>query len=935
MPWNGMQGTVVGREAELGAVDGFLDGLAEGPRALVIEGEAGIGKTTIWEEAVRRAGARSLPSLCCRPGEAESKLSFAGLADLLAPVAEGTLPELCEPQRVALEVALLRTSPRGPPPNPRALGTAVRSVLALLADATPLVLFVDDVQWLDRPSARALAFAMRRLGGGPVGIVATARTQPGALADQLELEQIFRDRFDSMRVGPLSLGALHHFLRLHLDYAFPRPTLQRIAQASGGNPLFALELARALIGARAEVHPGEPLPVPDTLAGLVLDRLARLPAAAREPLLAAASLSTPTTDLVTRALGRQASGLAGAEREGVIEVRAGRLRFTHPLVAATVYSSATYDEKQRMHLRLAEIVPDSEERARHLALGTAGPDEKVAASLAWAAARANGRGAPEAAAELAELAARLTPPDRADEAVSRRFLLADYLFRAGDTRAARELLEQLLEELPAGPARARTLELVARVQFVSDSSPAAAASCERALAEAGGDVELEARIHATLALVSYHDFALAGRHARAALDRFDGVDDPDPTVLAQALKAFAEAEFYLGRGLQMDVVERALELERVAPAPHVADRMGAALGAWLKYAGDFTGARAWLEATHRAAVEEGDEGSLPHALSHLPQLELWTGNWSEAESCAREHLELAERTAQPDQRRQALFNLALVQAHRGLVEEATAHAEELRADAEAAGESWSVGNARVVLGFLALSRGKVEEAVQQLGRNFELREELGARSPATTYADYAEALVELGSLDQAEVVTTILQTRSRNVDWPLPLAAAARCRGLLAAARNDLEAADAALDEALAQHDRATVPFDLARTLIALGQVRRRTGQRRAAKEALEHARAIFADLGAPLWVERAEAELHRIPIRRGSGEGLTPTEERVAALAATGRTNKEVANALFMSPKTVQANLSRVYKKLGIHSRAELGARMNRELQDPVAAKT
>src|SRR5439155_13040142 len=196
----GMEARVIGREKELGAVDGFFDGLAAWPRALVIQGEAGIGKTTIWREAVRRAESRSLPSLCCRLVEAESKLAFVALADLLAPVADDVLSELPEPQRLALEVALLRTSPRAPPPNPRAVGTAVHSALSWFARTRGLGLFFDDVQWLDRASAGALAFALRRFRDCPVGVVATERTDHAAAADPLELAQTFRDLLEVMHV---------------------------------------------------------------------------------------------------------------------------------------------------------------------------------------------------------------------------------------------------------------------------------------------------------------------------------------------------------------------------------------------------------------------------------------------------------------------------------------------------------------------------------------------------------------------------------------------------------------------------------------------------------------------------------------------------------------------------------------------------------------
>jgi DNA-binding CsgD family transcriptional regulator len=772
-----------------------------------------------------------------------------------------------------------------------------------------------------------LSFALRRLHDAPVCVLAASRPDVG---DPLSLERLPAGRFERVRLEPLSLSGVYHVIRTHAGKVFPRPTLRRIVQASGGNPLFALELARALAEVGARPLPGESLPVPENLAALLAGRIGRLPAAVRDALLAAAALSSPQPALVVAALGEEAdAALGAAEQAGLVTVRADRVRFSHPLLASTVYSSASAARRRELHRRLAGIASDPEERARHEALGTEEPDERVAASLDTAARDADARGAPEVAVEFAELAARLTPADDAEARARRALGLAEYVFRAGDAEEARRLADTVVEEA-AGPLRARALELLARLLHVSGTSSDAFARAEQALAEAGSDPELLARIHATLALVCWHDFRLSKGHARAAMDLLERLDDPDPGVLAQALMAYAEAEFYTGGGLPMDAVERGLELERLSPAPCVADRMSACLGVWLKYEGDFEGARRWLTATHRAAVEEGDESSLPYVVGHFPQLELWTGDWARAEQTAREHLELAEQMSQPDQRRQALFNVSLVHAHMGRVDEAYAEAGELLRDAEEAQEAWGVSNALAVLGFLELSVGRPAEAAQHLGRNFELRESIGTQEPPRSYGDYAEALIELGELDRADQVIGLLGDRARAVARVPILAAAARCRGQLAAARQDLDGAAAALAEALDHHDQVTVSFDLARTLLAVGQVRRRRGERRAAKEALEHAQRTFEQLGSPLWTARAEAELRRVPIRRGASDDLTPTEEQVAALVASGRTSREVAQTLFMSPKTVEANLTRIYRKLGIRSRAELGARMAERTKPP-----
>jgi DNA-binding CsgD family transcriptional regulator len=924
---------VVGRERELAAIEGLLAASGPGVTALVIEGEPGIGKTTVWEAAFERAAGRDLQVLVCRPVEAEARLAFAALGDLLAPIVDGGLPALPDPQRIALEVALLRAAPSGAPPDRRAVGTAVCSLLRRSAVQTPVVLAIDDVQWLDQATAGVLSFALRRLEDSPIRVLAAVRRERGAAADPLDLERTLRGRIERLRLGPLSLSSLYHVIRTQRDQVFPRPTLQRITAESGGNPFFALELARALDEIGARPGPGEPLPVPGTLAGLMRGRIDRLPQATRDALLAAAALSSPDARLISAALGREASeSLAAAERADVVVIREGLVRFSHPLLASTVYASASPEQRRALHGRLAKAIAEPEQQARHLALAAEGPAESVAARLDSAARHANARGAPEAAAELAELACRLTPASRVDEHASRSLALAGYAFRAGDTGHARRLVEGVMDEQARGPLRARALELLARMLHVAGTAAVAAALCEEALGEAGSDIELQARIHATFALVSWHDFQIGREHARAALDLLERLDDPDPGVLAQALMAYLENGFYTGRGLPPEILERALELEQLAPAASVSDRVSASLGVWLKYQGDFEGARRWLEAAHRAALEEGDEASLPYVVGHLPQLELWSGNWSAAEHRAIEHLDLAESTAQPDQRRQALFNLSLVHAHLGRAEEARTAAEALQLEAEQAGDQWGVSNAAAVLGLLELSLGHPSQAADHLARTVELREAIGTSEPVRAYADYAEALIEIGSLDRADGVIRLLEERARATDRVPLLAISACCRGLLAAARQDLDAASAALEEALAQHERVTVPFDLARTLVVLGQVRRRRGERKAAREAFERARSIFEELGAPLWIARAQAELRRIPIRRrGVSDELTPTEQRVAELAGSGRTNREVAQELFMSPKTVGVNLTRVYRKLGIRSRAELGAKMvERNLGEP-----
>jgi hypothetical protein len=393
---------MVGREAELEAGRRFLDALERGSACLVFEGDAGIGKTTVWRETVALAEQRGHRVLACRPAPAEAKLSYSGLAELLAGVEANLVERLPIPQRQALEIALLQAAPGPRAPEPRALFTAFSSMLSLLAEGQPVVVAIDDLQWLDRASQAAVGFVIRRLGDRPVGSLLSIRrgneaALPADLAHALQDAQPER-----VAIGPLSVAALHSMISERLGRALPRPVLARIATTCGGNPFYALEIARE-VARRGDLAPGESLPVPDDLLDLVSARIKRLPAGTKDSLLAAAALRDPVVDLLDR------PSLEKAEEAGLVQVSGERVAFVHPLFATAVYRSATPERRRQVHRRLGASLTDPEERARHLALGAQGPSEEIAAALDVAAAHARSRGAPTAAAELMELAASLTP----------------------------------------------------------------------------------------------------------------------------------------------------------------------------------------------------------------------------------------------------------------------------------------------------------------------------------------------------------------------------------------------------------------------------------------------------------------------------------------------------------------------------------------------
>jgi len=925
---------IIGREHELGAIDAAFDRVSgAGPVGILVEGPAGIGKSTIWSEAVERARRRGWLVVAARPVEAESQLTLGMLADLLAPVDAADLATLPGPQRRAVDVALLREEVAGAAPEARVLGTAVRNLLAALAARGPVLLAVDDIQWADVASASVLAFALRRVESGPLGVL-LARRSP--LPMPLDLAVVLpAGHLAAIGVGPLALGSTNELLATRLDAAPSRPTLVRIQQASGGNPLFALEIARAL-AVRGEPPAGEPLPVPPDIDALLRERLAALPASARQVLLDVAILGVgDEARLAVVHGGDVAVSLRVAEVEGLLRRDRGTVSFGHPLYAAAALASATAEERRAAHRRIADTATSPEERARHEALAAEGPDEAIALALDEAAGEARGRGAPLAAAELLRLAVARTPAAGGAGLARRRLALGEVLTRAGDAAAAIRELEAVVANADAA-TRARARLALATIRFETDASTAAAVRLARAAVDdAAGDAGLAAHAYAVLAAVDWEDIGRHAEYLERAEAAIASVPDPDPAVAGLILLARCGEDVRTGRPLDPAVVARALELERVAPAPAVADRFSASLGTWLKLLGRFEDAREWLERTRQTSIDEGDEGSLAYGLSHIPELEVWTGHWGRAEAIAREHLAIAEGTGLESQRDQALYNLALVHVHQGRVGEARAEIEAAIVAATAADDRWMLSGTLPLLGLLELSLGDPSAAVEPLERGYQLRDALGSEEPRRSGADLVEALIAVGRLDRADVVQAEIEARAARFDRPSTRATVARSRGLLLAARGRLEEARAALDLALELHAAAPIPFEQARTLLALGQVRRRLRERGAARDAFEAARTTFEALGSPLWMARASAELDRTGIRRGAGHELTETERRVAELAASGLTNREVAAALFMSPKTVDANLGRAYAKLGIRSRAELGAVIARRESGTSGAQT
>ena len=905
--------TIVGRGQELGVAREVVEELPYGPRALLIEGEAGIGKTAVWRAAVELAGR----ALVCVADEADARLSFSGLADLLADVADDLLPSLPPPQREALEVALLRRV-SATPPDPMAAGVALRAVLAELASDGPLVVAVDDAQWLDPATARVLAFATRRLRGLPVGVLATVRA-PLTAADPLGLERAFGGRLRRVRLDGLEMGALRAILVARLGCAYARPILHRIARACGGNPLYALEIARAL-GPSSEVVPGAPLPVPDSLRELVAAHVASVAPAARGALLAAAALSHPRARLVERVASPE--GLLAAEDAGLVRITGDRVRFEHPLYASAIYASAALGRRRQLHRRLAELAEDGEERVRHLALATAGPDEAVATALEDAAEGARARGAWDAAGELLEQASALTPLE--DRARKRAVRAAEHHIHAGDRPRSRALLERVLDSQPPGPRRAEALGLLSTVRYHEDSFADAARLLDEALTHARDPAQLvPIELGACHLRCHLGDLETADAHLTRALTLARRLDDGPRLGEALGLRAFVD--LVLARAPARGDLERALALEdgsRLLPLELRPSMVAAQLAA---YSGLPDEARVRLTAVRARAAAAGDESDLAHILCWLAWVETLGGNLARACTIADEALEHAVLTGSEANRAWVLAHRALARAHRGDAEAAEADAAEAAAIAVRLGYPLPLVWTATAIAVLELSREN-PAAAWEAARP--LVDRLGGDETLTVYLlpPAVDALIELAELERAECLLARLERCSRHMAWGL--AAVARLGAALAAARGDLDGAEAKLARA-----GAALPFERAQALLLEARVRRRRRRKRDARESLAQALELLEGMDARLWAARARDELARVSHGRGGGE-LTASERRVAELAAEGRSNKQIAGALSMAVHTVEVHLSRTYAKLGIGSRVQL-ARLEVSVISPEAEGT
>jgi DNA-binding CsgD family transcriptional regulator len=726
------------------------------------------------------------------------------------------------------------------------------------------------------------------------------------------------DRLERIRLGPISFGALHRLLTTRTGHRFARPIVVRIERASGGNPMTALEIARALLEKGVgEPPPGQDLPVPGRLRDLLDARLARLGPPSRAALLVAASLSHPTIGLIAAASdpkARAREGLDEAEAAEIVTIDGERVRFSHPLFASVVQAGATERARRAVHARLGQILTADEERAHHLALAATDPDAGLADQLEAAGSQTYHRGAPDVGARLLARARDLTPTADAGARARRAILEAEARFEAGDLAGSRDVLEQATAWIPAGRQRADALLLLGTVQWYLEV-PHATATLEQALVEAAADPDLQGRIHSRLALV-VSDVESGRVHGRAAVALIDPV--AAPSVLAFALFGLFYADVRAGEPPDLEAFASALALEPEIPTWEVSTIPAL----WWKYTDQHDLARARLHRHLQWARDSGDESSDAELYAHLAELELYADRWSDADIAAGRSLDAAEQMGQvvPNTAHRVR---ALVDAHLGRIERATAAAEAGVAASREIDPELEAMYADV-LGTARLAAGDPAAAAAAFDRLRILLDKQGVREPLRhrTEADHIEALVAIGATDRAAELLTLLERRHELLPRPWIAAMLPRSQALVRAAGGNAAGAAAELADQLergAGGDR----YAEARALLVLGRLERAIGHHRVAGERLDQAVELFDALPAPAWAHQARKEIDRLGRRRGAGEQLTPAEARVVELIALGLTNRAVADRLVLSPKTVEAHLGRAYAKLGVRSRVELGRRL------------
>jgi DNA-binding CsgD family transcriptional regulator len=895
---------LIGRDKELESIRGFHTLRATGSAALLITGDPGSGRTAILDAACSTDGGLLLRA---RPQPEETRQPFTALRDLLSPVRVSFADRLPQPLRDAIDAALLfrRASPD---PEIGLVAPAVGAAFEILARQRPVLVAIDGVEWLDPDSARALRFAINRL---PATVsLALVHGDAHDPVSALAVDRVIPvPRRIVIVARPLSVAGVHHLLSRSLG-PVSRSTVIRVAKASGGNPRAALELGQASLDQAAGLDQAGP--VPGAVAALVERRLGRLSAEAQDVtrlIAVSGRLSVSELDLVAPSVG---VALDEAEAAGAVVEDGEVLRTSSALVATVALAQSTPAAIRAAHARLAAVATAPDSRARHLA---ALPDAaEHLGDIEAGADFAMRRGAASAAADLFEFAARSTPTGAIADRTRRLRGQARALLAAGDPISARDVAEQAIDTSSVED-RARLIADLADLAWADGSIGTEAARVREALAATSDDA---VRFDLMTSLVAF-GVATAPLHAIADADRALRLDNAKADAGRRGyLMIHREmASALAGKGIDwrhlrdgMTLEDTALEAGRGPSSPPLVL---------------YTMCDRRAEARTRFAVEDawyaarGDEGWRAERAGQLALVELRAG-----------HTELAQQLADDAADRLDQYHVgggwplvyawrSLVDAHVGRLSRAHSTVRTLLLDIDPT-TLWAA-IVRSVAIFVSNAAGDHAAALEHGARMRSILEPIGVSELLADRSEpiLADLRIAAGDVDGAELELASLERRHLALPRPWTAMALVRTRAIVLAGKGRH---DDALEQASdpAGTDPA-LPFETAWNQLTRGRLLRRARDKRAAASALGEAKAAFERLGASPWAAQAEAELARVGLRRRPADELTEGELTIARLAGQGMTTRQVADAAFVTVKTVEANLTRIYRKLGIRSRAELGA--------------